>query len=321
MKKFDQFLIGAVLLGAMSMANAQIVQNKGIRVVVPSPPGGFTDVISRVLVQGFNENYARGSYADNKPGAGTVVGVELVAKSAPDGNTILIVSFPFTVMNALYPATKTDVFRDFAAVSHMASVPSLLVVNATSPYGSVKDLVDAAKAQPGMILYASTSNGSSAHLFMELFKTLTKISLIHVPYKGNEGAMIDLIGGRVPVMFANLPNGLPHVMSGKLRALAITALSRFNSVPDVPTMAEAGVTDFEGDLWFGVVAPVATPKETVGRLNSEINRILVTGEVRKLLQSQNVRIVGGSPGACAEQIRRQVAVWSKVVRDANITAD
>lgn len=321
MKKFDLWLLGAILFGAMTFANAQVVQNKGIRVVIPSPPGGFTDVISRVLVQGFNEGFARGSYADNKPGAGTVAGVELAAKAAPNGNTILIVSFPFTVMNALYPAIKTDVVRDFAPVSHMASVPSLLVVNAASPYGSVKDLVDVAKTQPGVILYASTSNGSSAHLFMELFKLLTKTSLIHVPYKGNEGAMIDLIAGRVPVMFANLPNGLPHVMSGKLRALAITTLSRFNGIPEVPTMAEAGVADFEGDLWFGVVAPATTPRDTVARLNAEINRILATGEVRKQLQSQNVRIVGGSPSSCAEHVRRQVAVWGKVVRDANITAD
>lgn len=321
MTKFSGRLLGALLLGAVSAAHAQFVPNRGIRVVVPSPPGGFTDVISRVLVQGFNEGYARGSYADNKPGAGTVIGVELVAKAAPDGNTLLVVSFPFTVMNALYPSVKTDVVRDFAAVSHMVSVPSLLVVNAAAPYASVRDLVEAAKAQPGAILYASTSNGSSAHLFMELFKTLTKTSLMHVPFKGNEGAMIDLIAGRVPVMFANLPNGLPHVASGKLRALAITSLARFSGVPEVPTMAEAGVADFEGDLFFGVVAPGATPKDTVGRLNAEINRILATAEVRKQMQSQNVRIAGGSPEACAEQIRRQVAVWHKVVRDANVKAD
>ncbi len=316
-----RWLAGALLCATVSAAFAQPLPGKGIRVVVPYPPGGFNDVVTRVLAQGFSEGYAPGSYADNKPGAGTVIGTELVARSAPDGNTILVVSFPFTVMNALYPASKTDVIRDFAPLSYVAYAPSLLVANAQAPYKTVGELIDAAKAQPATLLYASTSNGSSAHLFMELFRSLTNTALVHVPYKGNGPAMVDVLGGQVPVMFANLPNGLPHVQSGRLRALAVTAPRRIEKLPGVPTMAEAGVPGFEANTWWGAVAPAATPKDVVTKLNAEINRILATGEVRRLFQSQDVQIVGGTADFCAEYIRGQVALWSKVVRDAKVKAE
>ena len=312
----------AGLLAACALhAAAQSFPGKGIRVVVPYPPGGFNDVATRVLVQGFNEGFAPGSYADNKPGAGTVIGTELAAKSPADGHTILVVSFPFSVMNALYPASKVDVVKDFAALNYIGYAPSLLVVNAATPYTSVAELVAAAKAQPNKLLYASTSNGSSAHLFMELFKSLTKASLTHVPYKGNGPAMVDLLGGQVPIMFANLPNGLPHVQSGRLRALAVTAPKRLTILPDVATMSEAGVDGFEANTWWGAVAPAATPKEILVKLNAEINRILGTSEVRKLFQSQDVQIAGGTMESCAEYIKNQVALWSKVVREAKVKAE
>ena len=314
-------LAGALMWVAAASAFAQSYPAKGIRVVVPYPPGGFNDVATRVLVQGFNEGYAPGSYADNKPGAGTVIGTELVAKAAPDGYTVLVVSFPFSVMNALYPASKTDVVRDFAALGYIGYAPSLLVANAVTPFKSVRELIDAAKAKPGTLLYASTSNGSSAHLFMELFKSLTGTSLVHVPYKGNGPAMIDLLGGQVPIMFANMPNGMPHVQSGRLRALAVTAPKRIEALPDVQTMSEAGVNGFEANTWWGAVAPAATPKDVITKLNAEINRILATADVRKLFQSQDVQIGGGTAEACAEYIRNQVTLWSQVVREAKIKAE
>ena len=316
-----RWLAGGILCAAAALASAQPFPNKGIRVVVPYPPGGFNDVVARVLVQGFSDGFAPGSYADNKPGAGTVIGTELVAKSAPDGYTILVVSFPFSVMNALYPASKVDVVKDFAALSYIGYAPSLLVANAAAPYKTVGELVEAARAKPASLLYASTSNGSSAHLFMELFKSLTKTSLVHVPYKGNGPAMIDLLGGQIPVMFANLPNGLPHVQSGKLRALAVTAPKRLDILPDVSTMSEAGVNGFEANTWWGAVAPAATPKDVLAKLNTEINRMLASAEVRKLFQSQDVQIAGGTMDACADYIRSQVALWSKVVRESKIKAE
>ncbi len=314
-------LAGGILWSAVALASAQPFPNKGIRVVVPYPPGGFNDVVTRVLAQGFSDGFAPGSYADNKPGAGTVIGTELVARSAPDGYTILVVSFPFSVMNALYPASKVDVVRDFAALSYVGYAPSLLVANAVTPYKTVGELVEAAKAKPGTLLYASTSNGSSAHLFMELFKSLTGASLVHVPYKGNGPAMVDLLGGHVPIMFANLPNGLPHVQSGKLRALAVTAPKRVEVLPEVPTMSEAGVNGFEANTWWGAVVPAATPKDVITKLNAEINRMLATNEVRKLFQSQDVQIVGGTIETCTDYIRSQVALWSKVVGEAKIKAE
>jgi tripartite-type tricarboxylate transporter receptor subunit TctC len=316
-----RWLMGGVLCAGTFVVSAQSFPNKGIRVVVPYPPGGFNDVVTRVLAQGFGDGFAPGSYADNKPGAGTVIGTEFVAKSAPDGYTILVVSFPFSVMNALYPSSPTDVVRDFTALSYVGYAPSLLVVNAATPYQTVGELIEAARAKPATLLYASTSNGSSAHLFMELFKSLTHTSLVHVPYKGNGPAMIDLLGGQVPIMFANLPNGLPHVRSGKLRALAVTAPKRVDVLPDVPTMSEAGVNGFEANTWWGAVAPAATPKDVVAKLNAEINRILATNETRKLFQTQDVQIVGGTTETCAEYIRSQVALWSKVVRAARIKAE
>jgi tripartite-type tricarboxylate transporter receptor subunit TctC len=316
-----RWLAGAALGATVGLAMAQPFPNKGIRVVVPYPPGGFNDVATRVLVQGFSDGFAPGSYADNKPGAGTVIGTELVARSTPDGYTILVVSFPFSVMNALYPASKVDVVKDFAALNYVGYAPSLLVANASTPYKTVGELIEAAKARPGALFYASTSNGSSAHLFMELFKSLTRTSLVHVPYKGNGPAMIDLLGGQVPIMFANLPNGLPHVQAGKLRALAVTAPKRIEVLPDVQTMSEAGVNGFEANTWWGAVAPAATPRDVIAKLNAEINRILGTAEVRKLFQSQDVQIAGGTTEACADYIRSQVALWSKVVREAKIKAE
>jgi tripartite-type tricarboxylate transporter receptor subunit TctC len=316
-----RWLAGAWMGLAVALVSAQPFPAKGIRVVVPYPPGGFNDVVTRVLVQGFSEGFAPGSYADNKPGAGTVIGTELVARSAPDGYTILVVSFPFSVMNALYRASKVDVVRDFAALNYVGYAPSLLVANSATPYKTVGELIEATRARPATLFYASTSNGSSAHLFMELFKSLTNTSLVHVPYKGNGPAMIDLLGGQVPVMFANLPNGLPHVQSGKLRAPAVTAPKRIEILPDVQTMGEAGVNGFEANTWWGAVAPAATPKDVIAKLNAEINRILATAEVRKLFQSQDVQIAGGTTELCADYIRSQVALWSKVVREAKIKAE
>lgn len=314
-------LSGAILLGAMVTASAQTTAGKGIRLVVPSPPGSFNDTIARALVQNFTEGFAPGSYVDNKPGAGTVIGTDVVAKSAPDGRTLLIVSFPFSVMGELYPSAKIDVLRDFAPVIYIGFTPSLLIVNAATPYRTVKDLVDAAKAKPDSILYGSTSNGSSGHLVMERLKSLTNTALVHVPFKGSSEELTALIAGQVPVAFVNLPEGLPFVTAGRVRALGIAAAKRYDVMPDVPTMAEAGFPGFEANIWFGIVAPAATPKETVLRLNAEINRILATNDVRKLFRSREAQIAGGTPEAFGDYLRKLVAGWGKVVRDSKIKAE
>jgi tripartite-type tricarboxylate transporter receptor subunit TctC len=321
MSKFLSILTGAALVGAMATAAAQMTATRGIRLVVPSPPGSFNDTIARVLVQNFNEGFAPGSYTDNKPGAGTVIGTDFVAKSTPDGRTLLIVSFPFSVMGELYPGAKIDVLRDFVPVIHIGFTPSLLIVNTATPYRTVKDLVEAAKAKPDLILYGSTSNGSSGHLVMERFKSLTNTSLVHVPFKGSSEELTALIAGQVPVAFVNLPEGLPFVTSGRVRALGICAAKRYDVMPEVPTMAEAGFPGFEANIWFGIVAPAATPKDTVLKLNAEINRILATNDVRKLFRSREAQIVGGTPEAFADYLRSLVTGWGKVVRDSKIKAE
>ncbi len=322
MLRLASWLAGLVLCTVMPTISAQSFPSKGIRVVVAYPPAGFTDTVGRILVKNFNDGFAPGSYVDNRPGAGTVIGTEVVTKSAPDGYTLLVTGLPLAVIKSLYPNVTLDVVKDLSPIVHAGSTASLLVVNsATAPYQTVKDLIGTARAKPTFIVYASTGNGSSAHLFMELFKSLTKTAIVHVPYKGNGPAMTALLGREIPLMFANIPNGLPHVTSGKLRALGVTTNQRVGSLPDVPTMAEAGVPDFEASVWWAVLAPAVMPGDVIAKLNIEINRIYSLSEVRKLYQDQGVEVGGGTSEWLATYVREQVNLWSKVVKEANIKAE
>lgn len=323
MLRLASCLVGMVLCAVMPTVSAQSFPSKGIRVVVAYPPAGFTDQIGRILVKNFNDGFARGSYVDNRPGAGTVIGTEVVTMSAPNGYTLLVTGGQaLAVIKSLYPHVTLDVVKDLSPIVHAGSTASLLVVNsATAPYKTVKDLIGTAKAKPASIVYASTGNGSSAHLFMELFKSLTKTSMVHVPFKGNGPAMIALLGSEIPLMFANIPNGLPHVTSGKLRALGVTTNKRVGSLPNVPTMAEAGVPDFEASVWWAVLSPAGTPGDVIAKLNTEINRIYSLSEVRKLYQDQGAEVGGGTSEWFATYVREQMNLWSKVVKEANIKAE
>ena len=294
---------------------------KGIRMIIPYPPGGGNDAFGRFLVHGLNENFAPGSIADNRGGAGTVIGTEIAAKANPDGHTLLIISVPFVVLSALYPDLKIDVIRDFAPVIHAGSSPSIMLVNAATPYRSVKDLIAAAQAKPGEIPYASSGSGGSTHLIMELFRSLTKTSLIHVPYKGGGQAVTALIGGQVAVHFSNPQTSGAFIKAGRVRALAVTARTRLKTFPDVPTMAEAGVPGCEGGPFWGVAAPAKTPPAAIARLNTEFNRILATTELRRHFANEDVEVAGGSPAQFAAFLRREVALWGKVVREAKIKAE
>jgi tripartite-type tricarboxylate transporter receptor subunit TctC len=318
--------LNAIVLAVLSVlfsapAAAQAFPSKPIKVVVPFTPGAFNDTLGRTLAQEFAKGFAPGSQVDNKPGGGTVIGTDFVAKSVPDGHTILVVAFPFALINSLHAQAKIDVTRDFAALAWVGATPNLLVVNPGSPYKSVKDLLAAAKASPGKIPYASTGNGTSNHLSMELFKVMSGTDLIHIPYKGSAPAVTDLIGGQVQAMFDNVPNVIQHVKAGRLRALAITTPKRVPSMPEIPTVDEAGVPGYQVSVWFGVVAPAATPKDVVARLNAEINRIIALPDVKERFNQSGIDIVGGAPDVFERQIREQVTTWGKVVKDANIRAD
>jgi len=323
MKTILKHVLTIAILAAIAplAAFAQSFPSKPIKVVVPFPPGAFNDTLGRTLAQEFSKGFAPGSQVDNKPGAGTVIGTDFVAKSVADGHTILVVAFPFALLNSLHAQAKIDVTRDFAALAWVGSTPNLLVVNPNSPYKTVRDLVAAAKAEPGKIAYASTGNGTSNHLSMELFKVMSGTNLTHIPYKGSAPAVTDLIGGQVQALFDNVPNVIQHVKAGRLRALAITTPRRVAALPEIPTVDEAGVPGYQVSVWFGVVAPAATPKDVVARLNAEINRVIGLPEVKERFSQSGIEIVGGSPEVFDRQIREQVATWGKVVKEANIKSD
>ncbi len=315
-------IVAALVLSTNAQTvGAQPFPSKPIKVVVPFPPGAFNDTLGRTLAQEFAKGFAPGSHVDNKPGGGTVIGTDFVAKSAPDGHTILIVAFPFALINSLHPQSKIDVTRDFTALAWAGSTPNILVVNPNSPYKSVKDLLAAAKAKPGSIPYASTGNGTSNHLSMELFKLMSATDLNHIPYKGSAPAVTDLIGGQVQAMFDNVPNVIQHIKAGRLRALGITSTKRSPAMPDLPTIDEAGVPGYQVSVWFGVVAPAATPKDVVAKLNTEINRILGLPEVKERFSQGGIDIVGGASDLFDKHVREQVTTWGRVVKEGNIRVD
>jgi tripartite-type tricarboxylate transporter receptor subunit TctC len=306
---------------AVASAAAQSYPAKPIKIVVPYPPGGFNDTLGRTLAAKFTDAWGQPSFVENKPGGNTLIGSDFVAKAAPDGYTLLVVAFPFAVTPSLIKAMPYDTLRDFAPVILAAQSPNLLVVNPQLPVKSVGELIALAKAQPGKLSYASTGNGSSNHISMELFKSMAGVDILHIPYKGSAPAVTDLLGGQVGVMFDNVPNVLPHVKAGRLRGLATTGTKRAALAPDIPTVAEAGVPGYEVTVWFGLVAPAGTPRETVQKLNAEVVKILAMPDVRERFLAQGVEPVGSTPEQFGEHIRGQMAKWSKVVQDAGVKAE
>jgi tripartite-type tricarboxylate transporter receptor subunit TctC len=319
MQRLAKLLLAVALAVLPFAAAAQSYPSKGIRVVIAFPPGAAHDLLGRILAAEFSKGFAPGSIAENRPGGGTVIATDFVARSAPDGYTLLMVGFPFPLINSMYPGSKIDVLRDFTPVINVMSSPNAMVVRADSPYKSVGELLAAAKAHPGKVTYASVGNGSSPHLGMELLKGIAGVDILNVPYKGSAPALAAMLGGEVDVMFDNLPNAVPHVKGGRLRALAVTSEKRSRLMPEAPTMSEAGVPGFVMDIWFGVAVPAGTPPAVVAALNKEINRIIATPEVRGKLEGLGLNIVGGTPEQFARTVAADVAKWSAVVRDAGIT--
>jgi len=316
------FLCALVVLHGMSPGSfAGEYPEKPIRIVVPYPPGGFNDTLARTLGQKLTEAWKQPAVVENRPGGGTTIGTSLVARAAPDGYTLLIVSFAYAVNPSLYTALPYDSARDLVPVSQAGATPNMLVVNPSLPAKTLKELMSLARFRPGRLNYASAGNGSSNHLSMELFKSMTTLNLVHVPYKGSVPAVTDLLGGQVDAMFDNVPNVIQHVRAGKLRALAVSGLERSPLAPDIPTVAEAGVPGLDVSVWFGVAAPAGTPAPVIAKLNAEINRILKMPDVVQLFEQQGVQPRGGTPQAFGELIRAQTEKWEKVVRDAGIVAD
>jgi tripartite-type tricarboxylate transporter receptor subunit TctC len=305
-----------------TLAGAQTYPTKPIRIVVPFPPGGATDILARDVAQKLSESFGQQVIVDNRPGAGGNIGSELVARSAPDGYTLEMGTVGTHAINAsLYSKMPYDHVKDFVPVILVAGVPNVLVVNPAVPANSVAELIAYAKANPGKLNFASSGAGTSIHLSGELFKVMAGVQMTHIPYKGSAPALQDLLGGQVQLMFDNLPPSLPQIKAGKLRALAVTSLTRAPALPDVPTVAEAGLPGFEASSWFGILAPAGTPPAIVAKLNAEIAKWLATPEAKEKLSKQGANAAGGSPEDFARHIAAETTKWAKVVKDSGAKVD
>ena len=296
---------------------------KPITMIVPYPPGGATDIIGRVLGQQLSEKLGKPVVVENRAGAGGNIGAQAVARAKPDGYTLLMGALTSHSINAvLQPdVVKFDLQKDFAPISIVGAVPLVLVVHPSVPAESVQQLIEFAKAKPGDLKFASAGNGSPQHLAGELFKLMTKTDALHVPYKGSGPAMIDLISCQVTMMIETAPASMSQIKAGKLRPLMVAAKERAQTLPDVPTAAEAGLPGFEVSSMFGIAAPAGTPQPIIERLNGELAGILQLPEVQQKLQEQGVSPVHTSPGEAAQRIRDELAKWAKVIKDANVKVE
>ncbi len=292
---------------------------KPVRLIVPFAPGGSTDVTARIVAQKIGESWKQQVLVDNRAGAGGNIGADVVAKSTADGYTLLLATTGVMAINhRLYQTLPFDAARDFAPVTQIGALPLILIVHPSLPVKSVKDLVALAKARPGQLSYASSGVGSATHMTTELFRMMAGVDIVHIPYKGSGQAMTDLIGGQVGIAFDQITSSWPQVEAGKLRALAVTSARRFASVPDLPTIAEAGIPGYESVSWNGIAAPAATPKEIIVRIQQEVARALQAPDIKQRFFKDGIEPVGSTPDQFAAHIRAERAKWDKVVNAAGI---
>jgi tripartite-type tricarboxylate transporter receptor subunit TctC len=306
---------GVVLLLAAGMAGGQGYPSKPIRIVVPFAPGGPNDILARVIGQKLTETWSQQVIVENRAGGGTVIGTEIVAKSPPDGYNLLMVSTSHTTNPTLVKKLPFDTVRDLAPVIRVAYSSNVLLSHPSLPARTVKELIALAKSRPGQVAFGSGGNGTSTHLSGELLCQMANVKMIHVPYKGAGPANIDLISGQINWMFGNLIPSVPHIRGGRLRALAVTGTTRNAALPDVPTVA-ATLPGFEATSWYGVSVQGGTPKDVITKLNQEINRILVTSDMRSRLAAEGAEAGGGSPEEFGAFFRNEIDKWAKVIRAA-----
>lgn len=298
-------------------AFAQDYPARPIRIIVPYPSGGTADLLGRGIGQKLGESLGQQAVIENRPGAGGNIGADLVAKSKPDGYTLLMGTIATHAINPnLYPDMPYDPQRDFAPIALIATMPNLLVVHPSVPATNVKELISLAKARPGQLAFASAGSGTTQHLSGELFKKMAGVDLLHIPYKGNAPAVIDLVGGQVQLMFDNIPISLQQVRAGKLRALAVTGPKRTPVLPDLPTIAEAALPGYAVTSWFALFAPAGTPAPIIARLNREIGKALANDTLRRQLADQGIDPAAGTPGQLAAHVRTELAKWKKIVAES-----
>jgi tripartite-type tricarboxylate transporter receptor subunit TctC len=314
--------LGAGLTSSLPAAAQSAYPSKNITIVVPFPPAGTTDLLARIVGQALSVELGQTVVIENKGGAGGNIGGQLVAKAAPDGYTLLMGTVGTHAINSsLYKKMPFDAIKDFAPLSRVANVPNMLVVNPSQPYKTVAELIAYVKANPGKVSYASSGNGTSIHLSGELFNSMAKIEMQHVPYKGSGPALIDLIGGQTNVMFDNMPSSIQHVRSGKLRAVAVTTAQRSPELPNLPTIAESGLPGFEATSWFGLLAPAGTPPAVISKLSQAIIKVLGQADVKKRISEQGGEVVSETPEQFAAFIQAETLKWGKVVRDSGASVD
>ena len=317
-------IVGAVLLW-LSPYSAVLADSaypsKSIRLVAPTAVGGGSDIQARIVGAKLSERWGQQVVVDNRSGAGSTIGTDIVAKAPPDGYTLLLAAAGHAINATLYRNLPYDTLNDFAGVIMLTSSPSVLVVNPAIAVNSVKELIEYAKARPGQLNYGSSGSGNSGHLAMELFKSMAGVNLVHVPYKGTAQAQTAMLAGQeLQMMFASPASVLQHVKAGRLKALGVTTAKRVPSIPEVPTIAE-GLPGYEASFWYGIVAPAKTPKTIIARINAEVNRLLVLSDVKEKLLALGVDPIGGTAEEADRYLRAEVVKWRKVVRDSGASID
>ena len=323
MRKMISMLMAAALFPVSMPVSAQPASypDKPIRIVVPFPVGGIADTFAREVGKKLTEAWGQPVVIDNRTGAGGNIGADIVAKSLPDGYTLVVGSIgPHAVNVSLLPTLPFDPVKDFTPIVHLLDAEGLLVVNPSLKATTVPELIALARAEPGKLSYASAGVGTTSHLAGELFKSMTKVDIIHVPYKGNVPAITDLLGGQTSMLFATMPTVLPHVRAGKLRALAVLGTARSPALPEVPTVAES-VPGFEVSNWIAIFGPAGMPPAIIARLNAEVQKIMRSPEIQKRLENEGAKFIPMTPEQFATFQKAEIAKWAKTIKDANIKVD
>jgi tripartite-type tricarboxylate transporter receptor subunit TctC len=320
MKRRDVLVggIAAAFAGSANKTWAQDYPSKPVKILVSTAPGGMADTLGRLLASHLTQTMGQQFFVENRGGAGNIIGIDLVAKSPPDGYTFLVVAGTITINHIMYKKLPYDVLRDLAPITQLVSLPNVLVVHPSQPFKTLAEFIAAAKAKPGQINFASAGVGSNLHLSMELLKAMTGINVVHVPYKGVGPAMSDLLGGHVASMVSNIASAKPHIENGKLRALAVTSRVRAPALPDVPSMDEAGVKGYEVLNWFGMFAPAGTPAPIIARMHAEAKAMLTAPEMKKRLVNEGAQPIVSTPPGFTAFVKSEMEQWSKVGRAAKI---
>ena len=307
-------IAGAVLFALAYSASAQTYPTKAITIITPNPAASTPDIVGRALAQKLSEAFRQPVVMDNRPGGGAVIGTDIVSRAAPDGYTLLLHTATHSIQPSIHKQLPYDSVKSFTPISMLAFVPNVLVTHPTVPVKTAKDLIALAKTQPGKLDYSSSGPGTPAHLAGELFKTMTGVNIVHVPYKGSTQALTAVVSGETVLMWSPVPIALPQIRAGKLKVLGVTTAKRTSVAPDLPTLSESGVKGYEVTNWYGMQAPAGTPAPIITRLNAEIGKALTDPQVVKQLSSQGAEPAPSTPEALSQHLRSEIAKWAKVVK-------